>query len=61
MLEGKKTYIVAILMVVFNGIGWYLNYVGQGGIEATSAIEGIMVALGLAGLRKGVSSPTNGS
>ena len=54
MLQGKKTYAVAIAMLVFNGLGWYMDSIGQGGIPQDQAIQGIFVALGLAGVRAGV-------
>ncbi len=55
MLSGKKTYVVAIAMIVFNGLGMYLESVGQTGIPMTEGIAGIMAGLGLAGLRAGVA------
>lgn len=51
MLTGKRTYIVALMMVVYNGIGLYLNQIGMGGVEMADAMNGILTALGLAGLR----------
>jgi hypothetical protein len=55
MLSGKKTYLIAALMVVFNGLGWYLDSIGQTGIPQDQAIQGLLMALGLAGLRAGVA------
>lgn len=55
MFSGKKTYLVAALMAIFNGIGWYLNSIGQGGVDPNTALQGIMTAAGLAGLRAGVA------
>ena len=60
MFSGKKTYVVALVMALFNAIGWYLNSIGQGGIDPQTAMQGIFAALGLAGLRAGVAK-TNGT
>lgn len=55
MLSGKKTYIVALAMLLYSGLGWYLSSIGQGGMDQDQAVQQMLMALGLAGLRKGVS------
>lgn len=60
MLSGKKTYVVAIAMLMFNAFGWYLHANGiEGGMPQEQAIQGIMTAFGLAGLRAGVAKNGN--
>ena len=59
MLSGKKTYIVAVAMLIYSGMGWYLNSIGQGGMDQDAAIQQVLLALGLVGLRKGISSNGN--
>jgi hypothetical protein len=48
MLEGKKTYIIAALMVVHSIAAYFL------GTPAPLDIQEILAALGLAALRNGV-------
>lgn len=52
-LEGKKTYIVAAGMVAYAVIGAALGYV-----EIDRAIELLMEAAALAGLRNGIKTDT---
>ena len=48
-LQGKKTIIVGVLMIVYAGIGFYLHQVTQ-----EQAIQLVLTALGLLGVRSGV-------
>lgn len=57
MLKGKRTFIIGILMVIFNGVGIYLNSQDPTtGLETNTAIQGILTALGLMGLRAGIGN-----
>jgi len=49
-LKGKKTYIVAALMVVYALLGYYL-----GELEHASTVNLCLEGLAIAGLRAGVS------
>jgi type IV secretory pathway VirB2 component (pilin) len=51
LLVGKKTYLVAIAMVVYAGLGFILGYQNQ-----DQTLKLVFEALGLAALRAGVSS-----
>lgn len=48
-LEGKKTYIVSIGLIM-----WAVGGFFAGKVELTTAIEEILIALGLMGLRNGL-------
>ena len=51
-MKGKRTYIVAVLMVLLNGVlamGWITQ-------EQFLAIQGILAGLGLASLRSGIAN-----
>lgn len=52
MLKGKRTYFVAILMILLNGVlamGWITQ-------EQFLAIQGVLAGFGLAALRAGVAN-----
>lgn len=51
ILEGKKTYIVALVSIVYAAAGAFLGY-----HDWQYAIMVILGALGLAGLRHGVTT-----
>jgi len=51
MLVGKKTYIVAALMVIFAVIGLYL-----GKLDGAQSIQLILEAAAISGLRSAISS-----
>ena len=51
-ISGKRTYIVAICLIIYAVAGWV-----AGKIDANSAFENVMIALGLMGLRAGINSP----
>ncbi len=50
-LKGRKTYVVAALMIVYAAIGMVL-----GQIDQDSAVRLILEALGLSALRAGISN-----
>lgn len=50
LLEGKKTYIVAALLVVFAGIGVYTHQ-----LTADQAVVIVLNGLGLGALRSGIN------
>lgn len=50
-ISGKRTYIVAIALIIYAVAGWI-----AGKIDPNSAFENIMIALGLMGLRAGVTN-----
>lgn len=50
LLEGKKTYIVAALLVVFAGIGVYTHQ-----LTADQAVVIVLNGLGLGTLRSGIN------
>jgi len=59
MLKGKKTYVIVVLMLAFNALGVVLNTqdpTHAAGLDANTAIQGILTALGLAGLRAGIGT-----
>lgn len=50
-LNGKKTYLVAALAIATAAIGYY-----NGTLTAEQAIEAILLALGISGVRHGVTT-----
>lgn len=56
MLPGKKTYIIAVIMLLHAMFGAFLGYAGlDGGVDPQTAIQEALTALGLMGLRKGIA------
>jgi hypothetical protein len=55
MLNGYKTYIVALATLVFAALGWWL-----GKIEPDAAIQLAVTAISAATIRHGVSTSSNG-
>ena len=49
-LQGKKTYILGALMIIYAGVGYYLKQMNE-----TQALQLVMTALGMFGLRKGIT------
>lgn len=60
MLSGKKTYLVAAGIVLYNIFGMFLSANGmEGGIATETGVQGIMYGLGFAGLRAGIAKNGN--
>jgi hypothetical protein len=51
MLQGKKTYLIAVCMIIYAIFGMYSGYMNQ-----QSGIELILQALGISALRNGVEN-----
>ena len=52
MLQGKKTYIVAVIGVLVNGL-FAMGYIDE---ESIKVIDGILVFIGLGTVRAGIKS-----
>lgn len=52
-LKGKKSYLIGALMLVYAGVGYYLKQMNE-----TQALTLVMTALGMFGIRKGISEET---
>jgi len=51
MLNGKKTYLVALATLLFAGLGWWL-----GRLEPNAALQLAVTAISAATIRHGVST-----
>lgn len=53
MLTGYKTYIVCAVAIIYAVSGFY-----TGNLDLNTAFQVVLAALGAAGLRHGISTPT---
>jgi len=51
LLQGKKSYIIAVATIVYGILGYYLNY-----MNSTTSIDTVLAGLSLAGLRHGLTT-----
>lgn len=49
-LQGKRTYITAVAMIIYAVLGVYLKY-----MQSTDAVTLILQALGISALRAGIA------
>lgn len=49
-IDGKKTYLVAAIALIYAASGWYLGFLTQQGV-----MHFLTLGLGLAGLRHGIA------